>query len=239
MWQHCAKCWHMWPYLILTAICEGAIIIPIFLQVESEAHRGSVTCPRVHSFKEVEPGLEPRLSDSRTCVLNHATGFPQNVSIEYRCAELNHLLQQQPQEPAIKIWGHFVILFQPIICFVSRPRSHMHPFSDNAVNRSRVPKEFLSLLKTLKVEGHGADQERPGPELVVIKALGKVGVTARNLVDQIIWVRCQNSHLDQWCFTFNSCKTLTTILNSLLFRKMHKLTCQKSVFRSPDLKMPV
>lgn len=107
----------------------------------------------------------------------------------------------------------------------------MCPYSDSAVNRNRLPKEFLSLLKTLKVESHGADQERPGLELVVIRALSKVGVTARILVDRIRWVSCHNSHLEQWSFTFNPCKTLMQSLNSLLVRKMHKLAHQNSVFR--------
>lgn len=207
------------------------LLAPFVLQVASEAQRGSVTCPGVHSFKEVEPGLEPGLSDSGTCVVNRAANFPQKVPVEYRCAQLNQLLLKQPQRSAIQIWGHFVILFQPITCFVFRPRSHVCPYSDNAVNKNRLPKEFLSLLETLKVEGQGADQERSGPELVVIRALGKVGVTARILVDQMRWVRCQNSHLDQWFFTFNPCETLRTILNSLLFRKMHKLAHQNIVFR--------
>lgn len=95
------------------------------------------------------------------------------------------------------------------------------------LTKNMLPKEFLPLLKT---ESHGADQERPGPEPVVIRALGKVGVTARILADQVRRVRCQNSCLDQW-FAFNPCKTLMTILNSLLFRKMHKLAHQNSVFR--------
>ena len=56
----------------------------------------------------------------------------------------------------------------------------MCPYSDYVVNKNRSPKEFLSLLK---VKGQGVDQKRPGPELVVIRALDNVGVTARILVE--------------------------------------------------------
>lgn len=66
-----------------------------------------MTCPRVHSFREVEPGIEmsigiawDRLSDSRTRVGKRAMDFLQKVPVEYKCAQLNQPLLQ---EPALKI----------------------------------------------------------------------------------------------------------------------------------------
>lgn len=52
--RHCIT--HVPTLLGLTTILRGTIIMPI-LQMRKQAWRGSITCPRLHSWQAVEPRL--------------------------------------------------------------------------------------------------------------------------------------------------------------------------------------
>lgn len=209
---HCAKCWPMWPHFILTVTWQRRHCYPHF--VFKMYHLNFREVQLLSKDTQLERGKVwvRTKTDSRACVVNHGTDFPQKISVEYRWAKLNQPLPQQPQGPAIKIWGRFVIP-----TWVSQ----VYYFWYSAVNMKTVPqKNFSPWLrewksKVLEQSSRGQAQgfHEVGTMLGVIRTLGNTEVTARIWADQKRWVMYRNSHLDQWFLTsFNPCKTPVTVM---------------------------